>query len=156
MYIDGGTSLPLAVFASTQPTTYLFSGLIDLENGKEYIIAVDMSSIGTLTAIEINDQQQPLSFAQPTTFFQSANVTSGNINLTIPDILKYGTLQRFNSLASFLPLGTTALQVSGISYDLSFENLTDRTLLIATGPHTSPDLFHLQGPTMGADTNAIK
>jgi hypothetical protein len=156
MYINGGKSLPIAVFATTQPTKYLFSAIIEIENGKEYIIAVDKFGNGKITAIEIDDEQKAIQYAEPASYFQFINVSSGNINFSLPNIIQNGTLARFTpSLASFVPLGNNSIQAAGNNFDFT-TNLTNRTLLIATGSSSQPELFAIQSPSMGANYNAFK
>ena len=156
MYINAG-AIPISVFASTQPTKYMFSSLVYIESGKEYIIAVDGLNDGSVTAIELDDEIMPIQYGHTSSFLQFINVCNGNniLNFTIPNIISNGKLTMSNLLTTFIPIGNNTISVSGKSFDLN-ATINDRTLLIAASNPNDPVLFAMQNPNMGANNNSFK
>ena len=156
MYINAG-AIPISVFATTQPTKYMFSSLIHLESGKEYIIAVDGLNGGNITAIELDDEVMPIQYGPVGSFLQFVNVCNGNnvLNFTLPNLISNGKLSSSNLLTTFLTVGNNSIQTAGNTFE--FNTTKDiRTLLIATSNPTSPVLFAIQSPNMGANNNRFR
>ena len=160
--IDGG-NIPIAIFTNSQPTKYLFSSNVYLENGKEYLIAVDFSSEqGRLTVIEQNDELKSISFAQQSAFLQIANVaTYSNINssdivVNIPNLLSNAKISFASTLATFIPVtqNQATVSINNINYkfDVSKEK---RIILVASGSQSNLDIFDIQSQYMGANAQKL-
>jgi hypothetical protein len=157
MYINGGT-LPISVFASTQPTKYLFSAIVNIQNGKEYLITIDGLDRGKVSAVELNDETISPYYGDKGSFLQFVNVCNGNntLTFTIPNILlTNGKLSSYNLLTTFIPTGDNSVQVSGKTYNFNAK-INERTLLIATSTPSNPEIFAIQSENMGANSNELK
>ncbi|MCL2039125.1 MAG: hypothetical protein FWG85_01700 [Bacteroidetes bacterium] len=155
MYINAGTIIPISVFASTQPTQYMFSAVLNIENGKEYIIAVDKDS--KIAAIEINDEAQTIQYGEEASFLQIFNACNGNnnLNFTIPNLITNGKLPHSNLLTTFIPVGENNINANNKTINFNSEN-NIRTLLIAASNYNEPTLFAIQSPNMGASNSSFR
>jgi len=157
MFVNAGV-LPVSIFASTQPTKYMFSSIIYIESGKEYIIAVDGLGTGNIAVIEVNDEAIPIQYNETGSFLQIANVCNGNniLNFTIPNIIANGKLSNYNMLTTFIPV-TNNYSVKVASNIFNFNTtINERTLLIAASDPDNPTLFAVQNANMGASNNSLR
>ena len=154
IYINGGT-IPLSVFASTQPTKYMFSAMLNIQNGKEYIITIDANE--KIAAVELNDEKMPIQYGVAASFLQFVNVCNGNntLEFTIPELIANGKLSASKMLATFVPVGNNSIQVAGKNFDFNATK-NERTLLVATSNPNDPTLFAIQNQNMGADNSSFR
>jgi hypothetical protein len=155
MYINGGSNVPITVFSTTQPTKYLFSGIVNLQNGKEYLITIDKLYNGKIAAIELNDQQQDVVFAPKASFVQIANATNGSMALSLGNIINNSTIFNSPTIATFFPEGNGTLTMGGKSLNFSSDP-TIRSLFIAANTNSNPDIFAIQNPTMGTSNSTLR
>jgi len=157
-YVRGGNNVPIAVFTTTQPTKYLFSSNINIEDGKEYVIAVDFSDgLGRLVAIEQNDEIQPFSFATQAAFLQIINVITGanQVSFSIPNLISNGRLAYTNSATTFVPLGSNSITINGKTHNFNATR-NERILVIASNDVNNTDIFDVQSANLGATPNSLR
>ena len=158
IYLKGGNNVPIAVFTSTQPTRYLFSSNIRIEDGKEYVIAVDFSDgLGRLVAIEKEEELAPITFAPQSAFVQIVNVIEGinQVSFNIPNLIENGKMTYSNFVATFVPLGNNSLTINGKTHNF-VATRDERILVIASNNANNTDIFSFQSPFMGANSSRLR
>jgi len=157
-YIKGGSNIPIAVFTATQPTKYLFSSNVSIEDGKEYVIAIDYSDgLGRLVAIEQDDELQPFSFAPQSAFVQIVNVVTGanQVNFSILNLISKGTIGHDNTATTFVPLGNNSITINGKTHNFNATR-NERILIIASNDVNNTDVFDIQSPNLGATPQTLR
>lgn len=147
VYVPAGT-FPVAAFAATQPSQYLYSGIVTIEAGKDYVLCFDSRDSGTISIVENQQSGTAVDAASRAAFVQVANVTTADMEIglntaTVGPIVGQGLLGGGDLMSTFLPLGDNILTTGSSTLNFINSSLQQRTLLIA-----GADLFALQGNSM--------
>jgi aspartate 1-decarboxylase len=155
--VSGGY-LPISVFSATEPTKFLFSSNIHIENGKEYLLAVDFSNDeGRMSVIEASTEQANINFEQHSIFIQIVNVANGEpyITFSLPTIIANGKIIQNTSVATFIPEGSNTITLNGKTHSFTTTK-NKRSLIVATANANNADIFDIQSASMDANATTLK
>lgn len=139
--------LPVTVFSVNAPVRLLASGLLTLQEGKDYTIAVYRQADGTVGVRAVEQEGMlPSIQMQNGAFVQIANVLGGETStrVSVGPVSNY-TLPRSGSIATVVGEGPSSVQIAGVTQNFTAQAGTRITAIAYGNTNTQQSVFLWEG-----------
>ncbi len=164
--IPHGTA-PIAAFTSSQPASFLFSGLSYFEPGGSYLLVIlnDADGNAKLTLIDENTENTQVDYLEDGVLMQLIHAVPGRdfitinledeINGQIRPLLDNSQIRFSESIATIISGGDHTVDIDGTRHDFSVD-VAERIMIIATGSGDQTEILSFVNPPMGATPENYK